>query len=292
MVKESVKKYGEYLKALEKGFYTLMGQIDETTKEKMSIEPTWAGIKIDCDTIKMLLLLYKLYNQQHSTCMFKPLYCLRSNQKLYSHQRYKGESTVDYHKRLRIFLETFASMEHSFNDKALITVLEDNNKTVENFKDGTLRKAKKIKYTAKQEQLIAALLLIEGCGVQKENTIGKMLGERYLLGSDEYPCTPKNACDLINQFNKSKGGGNNQAQTKKGRDNSNQLGSQKTANNNTDGRNNQNQESTNFVSKGKETKQGKQESNNERTSEQLLIKALSKEDDTTGKVMINSVFLC
>lgn len=120
-------------------FYVIMGQIDDTTKEKMSMEAKWAEIKKDFITVKM----------QHSSFLFKPLHCLQLDQKVYLHWRYKAESTTDYYKHLRTCQEIYALMDVSFEEEALITIFADNKKTMADFKYGTMNKADKLTYITK-----------------------------------------------------------------------------------------------------------------------------------------------
>ena len=243
----------KYEVVLECAFFTIWSQLDKTTKIKLKSQLEWTDIDDNNDTIKMLLILCKLCNQQHQVKIFPLIKVIRSNRKVLTHRRYKGESDTDYHKHLYTLMEICKAQELNMKDEALKVLLGDDNHMLEEHNnDNThLTNTKKAQYNLKARELIAAILLIEGNGTQKENPVGKMLHGRFLLGSEEYPCTPCQAMDLIGEFNKTKGGGDNQAQAQKGQGNGNQQGDQKSLsnNNNYDG-NNRNQESTNFTTKG------------------------------------------
>ena len=127
-------------------------------------------------------------------------------------------------------MEICEAQELNMKEEALKVVLGDDGHTLEEYEDGnnTFNDTEKAHYVIKAGELIAGTLLIEGDGTQKENPIGKMLQGRFLLGLEEYPRTPSQACHLIDKFNKTKGGGDNQAQAQKGRDNGNQQGGSET----------------------------------------------------------------
>ena len=90
MVKNAIKQYGEYEVILERAFFTIWSQLDETTKIKLRTQSEWTAINQENDTIKMLLLLRKLCNQQHQTKMFPLIKVIRNNCKVLTHWRYKG----------------------------------------------------------------------------------------------------------------------------------------------------------------------------------------------------------
>ena len=67
---------------------------------------------------------------------------------MYSIRRFKGFH-IDYHKRLRTYQEIWVSMDASFDEEGLITVLADDNKTIAYFKMDTMSKPDKLKYLTK-----------------------------------------------------------------------------------------------------------------------------------------------